>query len=209
MNRTAAPGAAKNRRRKERLNHARRKEVIDTAARLFAERGFHGTSMEDIASELGILKGSLYHWIESKEALLAEIVEGSLAPTFERAHQIVAQDLPASERLRQLIHSHVRSWIENANHINVFMTEFRWLDPESIEAYHRERESLETLFKDLVRDGVARGEFNVLEREISIVVNGIFGVLNWFPRWYRADGWASPEHIADTFTGFVLRGVRA
>lgn len=194
---------------RERVNQDRRKEVVSVAARLFAERGFHGTSMDDIARELGILKGSLYYWIESKEALLGEVLEGSISQTIDEATEIAGRDIPAAERLRLMVRSHIDSWIRNPNNFNVFIFEWRWLDPERMARYHEERDSLEETYKRVLSDGISSGEFGAQSRDISILVNGIFGTMNWFPRWYREGGWASPEHIAEVFAGMIVNGLRA
>jgi AcrR family transcriptional regulator len=186
----------------------RRNEVITVAARLFSEKGFHGTSMDDIARELGILKGSLYYWIESKEALLSEVLEGSIRQTIEDARDIVAQPLPAPERLRLLIHSHIQSWIRNPHNFNVFLSEYRWLDAKSLASYYEEKDTLEGIYKGLIRQGIEAGEFNASTRDVSIQVNLLFGAMNWFPRWYRTDQWASPEYIAEVLATLVLDGLR-
>lgn len=192
---------------KERLNQERRREVLDVAARLFAENGFHGTSMDDIARELGILKGSLYYWIDSKEALLSEILEGSVLETLKEGEEIVAREAPAVDRLRALIRSHIDSWIRNPNNFGVYISEWRWLDPTAQERYMDERLALENLYKTVIKQGIGRGEFSIAEREVSINVNLIFGAMNWFPRWYRPDGWASPDDIADILANLVINGL--
>lgn len=198
-----------NGRRTDQLNQERRKEVVDAAARLFASRGFHGTSMDDIANEVGMLKGSLYYWIESKESVLIEIIRGAITSALAEAREIAARDLPASERLRLLIHSHIKSWEENPHNFDVFNSEFRWIVGEEHIANHRRQAAeLEQYYKDVVRDGMSSGEFPLKSDDITIVVNGIFGMLNWFPRWYHADGWASSDYIADMFASIVVGGLR-
>jgi AcrR family transcriptional regulator len=190
------------------VNHSRRRrEIIDVAARLFAERGFHGTSMDDIARELGILKGSLYYWIESKEALLSEVLEGALIQDIDEGREIATRPIPAAERLRLLIRNHIDSWIENPNNFNVFLSEFRFLDKGGFAPWAQEKETLEQLFKQVVREGIESGEFKADPVDLSIIVNSIFGITNWFPRWYRADSWASPGYIADVMADLVLTGL--
>lgn len=193
---------------RDRVNQERRREVVAVAARLFADKGFHGTSMDDIARELGILKGSLYYWIESKEALLGEVLEGSISQTIEEACEIAARPIPAAQRLRLMVRSHIDSWIRNPNNFNVFIFEWRWLDPDRMSRYHEERDSLEETYKRVLRDGIAAGEFHADPRDITLLVNGIFGTMNWFPRWYRHEGWATPAHIADVFAAMIVDGLR-
>ena len=186
----------------------RRKEIVAAAARLFAEQGFNGTSMDDIAKELGILKGSLYYWIESKEALLGEVLAGS--PMLEEialGQKIMLRKIPASERLRLMIHAHIDAWTANPHNFSVFLTDWRWLEDEGRDHYFGMRSSLEALFKAVILDGIEAGEFTVDPADISILVNCILGMANWFPRWYRPAGWADPGYIADAMTNLVVAGM--
>lgn len=185
----------------------RRREIIDVAARLFAERGFNGTSMDDIAKELGILKGSLYYWIESKEALLDEVL--ALSPMLEElaaVEAIMARKIPVRERLRLMVHTHIQAWVRHPHNFRVFV-DYIQLEPKDKAAYLRQRDSLESLFKEIIREGVRTGDFEVDETDLSIVVNSIFGILNWFPRWYRTTGPATPDYIADVMANMILNGL--
>ncbi|MGE5596319.1 MAG: TetR/AcrR family transcriptional regulator [Hyphomicrobiales bacterium] len=164
--------------------------------------------MDDIARELGILKGSLYYWIDSKEALLQEVLAGGVRETIAEAMAIADLDLPASERLSRMVRSHIDSWLNNPDHFNVFLSEWRWLEPEHLESYHHDKDQLEETYRRVIRDGIASGEFKADAREVSVLVNGIFGVMNWFPRWYREGGWATPHQIADMLSGMVINGLR-
>lgn len=185
----------------------RRREILDVAARLFAERGFNGTSMDDIAKELGILKGSLYYWIDSKEALLEEVLAISpMLEEIEAGERLLAADLPASEQLRELIHYHIDAWVRHPHNFRVFL-DYSYLESQEKQAYYGQRDTLEKLFKRAVRAGIARGEFQLDPADVSIAVNSIFGIMNWFPRWYRADGPSTWEHIAEVMTEMVLNGL--
>ncbi len=193
---------------RERINQERRQEVLNVAARLFADKGFHGTSMDDIARELGILKGSLYYWIDSKDALLTEILEGSVLETIVEAEEIVEREASAADRLRALIHGHILSWVRNPNNFWVYVSEWRWLNPPSQQRFRDERDRLEAIYKRTIREGIAAGEFAVSEEDVTVIVNLIFGAMNWFPRWYRPGGRASHEDIADVLATLVLDGLR-
>lgn len=168
--------------------------------------------MDDIAREMGILKGSLYYWIESKEALLEEVL--SLNPTLEEvaeAERIIARPIPASERLRLMVHLHVSYWLRYPHNFRVFIdygASIHAADMSpSARGARRQQESLEAQFKRLIAEGRASGEFTVDEHDISIIVNSMLGMLNWFPRWYRSKGPASADYIADVMTNLILGGL--
>jgi TetR/AcrR family transcriptional regulator, cholesterol catabolism regulator len=186
---------------------ARLDEILDVAARLFAQRGFAGTTMDDIAKELGILKGSLYYWIDSKEALLTEVLKRS--PTLEEiaeCEKILARKISSSEHLRLMVHVHINAWIRHPNNFRVFL-DYGSQEANRKEPFFSQRRSLENIFKRVLQEGIANGEFKIDEADISITNNSIFGILNWFPRWYRAEGPASPDYIADVMTNLILGGL--
>jgi AcrR family transcriptional regulator len=189
-------------------NQARRAEVVAVAAKLFSERGFRGTSMDDIARELGILKGSLYYWIDSKEALLADVLLGALSKTIEDGQEICSHvEMSAADRLHALIKSHIHAWTLAPDNFNVALNEAKWLDPEDATRWMKERNELESLYRSVLRDGIMSGEFDVSERNVSITVNFIFAMMNWFPRWYKPTGFATPEYVAEAIAGIVLNGI--
>jgi AcrR family transcriptional regulator len=193
---------------KSKGNQARRAEVVAVAAKLFSERGFRGTSMDDIARELGILKGSLYYWIDSKEALLADVLLGALAKTIEDGKEICARpEMSAPDRIHALIKSHIHAWTLAPDNFNVALNEAKWLDPEDSARWFAERNELQTLYREVLRDGIESGDFDIDERNISIMMNLIFAMMNWFPRWYKPTGFATPEYIAEAIAGIVLNGI--
>ena len=206
-NKAVRQGEGGSRAKGKRADHPRRKEVLRIAAKLFATKGFHGTSMDDIADGIGILKGSLYYWIDSKEDLLREIVLDGIETTSQKVQEVVGQELPLVVKLRKLIHIYVDAWVERPDNLNVFLTEYKWLDPESLTQYIQRREVIPEIFRRLLTEGVNSGDFELPEGEVSIAINSIFGILGWFPRWYNPGGWATPEQLADVLSDFILRAI--
>jgi AcrR family transcriptional regulator len=194
-------------RQRQRFNSTRHREILTVAARLFSEKGFRGTSMDDIARELGILKGSLYYWIESKEELLSQVLEESVVANIEESEEIAARPLPSTDRLRLLVRCHIDHWIRNPYNFNVYLSDWRWLDEESLQRYRAESGHLEGIYKRVIQDGIDCGEIDLEQQDITLVVNGILGMMNWFPRWYRPEHWATPDYIADTLGRLVVDGL--
>ena len=192
-----------------RSEHARFREITDVAARLFAERGYHATSMDDIAREIGMLKGSLYYWIQSKEDLLKAILQGAMVETTTIAESIEAQDCSAPEKIRMLMHAHLESWIRNPNNYNVSLYETRHVDAATLAEVVASREGLEIVYRRMFREGARSGELNLREEDVTLAVNSVLGMMNWFPRWYRADGKATLTEIADLMADIVLNGLAA
>src|SRR6266699_388085 len=135
----------------------RRAELTRTAARLFAEKGYHGTSIGDLAEAMGVQKGSLYAHIESKADLLWEVArEGSAA--FHDALDSVPDDGPVIERIRAALRAHLRVVAEQLDVATVFVREWRYLEGERREEFVAERRRYEERFRALYREGVEQSE---------------------------------------------------
>src|SRR5437879_12609002 len=114
---------------------SRKSELTRQAARLFAEKGYHGTSIGDLAEAMGVQKGSLYAHIDSKADLLWEVARDGAA-AFHAALDAVPDDLPASERIRLALHAHLRVVAEQLDVATVFIREWRYLEGERREGLH-------------------------------------------------------------------------
>jgi AcrR family transcriptional regulator len=185
----------------------RRRQLVAVAAKLFAEQGFHGTSMLDIARAFGLRKASLYHWVESKESLLSQVLADAVDETAAELGSIAGRDLPASERLRLMIDAHIRSWVRNPHNQRVAMFETRWLEGEARERWVTSRDAVKGAYERVLIEGREAGEFEFDPASLSILVNNILAVMNFFPRWYDPQGWASPEVVAQQMADLLLRGL--
>jgi AcrR family transcriptional regulator len=187
----------------------RRKELLALSARLFAERGFAGTSVGDIAREFGVRKASLYHWITSKDALLAEILHDSVVETAESLTEIMNRDLSASERLRLMVREHIESWVRNPHTLKLAYDEgFDFGRTEPRDERTRRLQQAQSAYKKVLEDGVKAGEFMIPSPDISLMTQTIVGSINNFPRWYRSNGSKSSEQIADFITDTFLLGLK-
>src|ERR671916_1763761 len=134
----------------------RRSELTRQAARLFAERGYHGTSIGDLAKALGVQKGSLYAHIASKQDLLyATMREG--ADAFHAALDGIDERLPATEKIRLALRAHLRVVAEQLDVATVFIREWRYLEGDRAEQFLAERRRYEERFRALFREGRESG----------------------------------------------------
>lgn len=159
---------------------ARREELVRTAARLFAERGYHGTSMGDIAAAMGVQKGSLYSLTSSKQALLVEAMrEGASA--FHAALDGVPEDAPALERIGAALRAHLRVVAGQLDVATVFTREWRFLE------------------------GVERGELRQdLDADAAALL--VLSSANWAYTWLRPE--TDTAALADRFLSILVDGVR-
>ena len=134
-------------------------QIIDAAARVFAERGFHGATTQDIADVLGIRQASLYYYFSSKEAALELVCLRGVEGFFEAAKTIAARPESARKRLISLIESHLSPLVDRADFVKVFLNERQHLPRESRRRIGRWSRGLERIFEDVIKEGVAKGEF--------------------------------------------------
>ncbi len=183
-----------------------RRDVIAAAGRLFAERGYHGTSMRELGRELGLLGGSLYAHVDSKQDLLVEVV-GEGARLFE-ASAVAAlshSDDPV-ERLRALIAGHVGVIVDNIDVARTFLNEARVLDDTHRARVLEARDGYEAVFRGVLDDGARVGAFR---RDLDSRTGAIFilSILNAVERWYRPDGPMRQDDLSDRILGFTIRGL--
>jgi AcrR family transcriptional regulator len=182
----------------------RRDELTREAARLFAERGFHGTSMDALAQALGVQKGSLYSIIGSKQELLfATMQSGAVA--FHAALDAVPDDAPAIDRVRAALRGHLRVVSEQLDVATVFTREWRYLEGEHRETIVAERRRYEERWRGLFREGVESGDLRT-DLDVGATTLLVLSAANWAYTWL--DPGRDTEELADRFTAILVDGIR-
>ena len=182
----------------------RKSELTRQAARLFAEKGYHGTSIGDLAEAMGVQKGSLYAHIESKADLLWEVARDGAA-AFHAALDAVPDYLPATEKIRLALRAHLRVVAEQLDVATVFIREWRYLQGERREEIVGERRRYEERVRGLFREGRELGELRTDLDESTAALLAL-SAANWAYTWLRED--ADTDELADRFYAFLLDGMR-
>ena len=182
----------------------RRREVIATAARLFARRGYQETSMSELTAATGLAAGGLYHYIESKDQLLISICDELLDPLLERAREIVAEPAPPAEQLRALLHAWLAHIASHRDHMLVFAQERHVIEREpQWRRVRGRRKAFEQLLDDVLARGEADGTMQFEDRGFALLT--LLGMVNYTPQWLDPRGRLSPEQIADGYCDLILR----
>ena len=182
-----------------------RDDILDAAAQVFRQKGFHGASMADIADAVKLQKASLYHHVSSKQEILLALLDRALEMLFEQVDVVAKQPLPADEKLRQMVQVYLRLLAENSDLSSVLLFEHRSLQPDQHKRHIPNRDRFEALWRDVIQDGVQSGLF-VCE-DVSLAARGLMGIMNWTLTWFRSNGSLSIEQVADQYTSMYLNGL--
>jgi AcrR family transcriptional regulator len=190
----------------QRKRDARRLQILESAVRAFAARGFHGTSMEDIARELRLTRGSLYYYFRDKEEILALCHAVALDAVLAAFEEVRASALPPDEKLRRLIQEHVRVQVDKF-HGTALALELDALRPASRAAVVAGRDRYDRGLRELIAEGVRTGLFRPVDPKLAAFA--VLGAINWIGRWYRPAGAATPESLGEEFAGLFLAALAA
>ncbi|HEX3913398.1 MAG TPA: TetR/AcrR family transcriptional regulator [Steroidobacteraceae bacterium] len=182
--------------------------ILDTAMNLFGAMGYTGTTMRDIAKEVGVLPGSLYAHIESKETLLVEIVDSGIRSFLNAVEPLALSNKSARARMRSAIKAHIAVVAQNPQKSLVVFHQWRFLSEVNLAAAVEKRRRYEKAFIRIAKDGVKSGEFSK-DLDVRIAVLSILGALNWTPEWYSANGPATPDQLGETMADTLLNGLLA
>ena len=201
---------AKPKRAEKRADTGRRRrtaEIIDAAAQIFARRGFHGASTQDIADVLGVRQASLYYYFPSKEVALEMVCARGVEGFVENAIRVTEGQGSTQQKLVDLIEAHLMPILERNDYVKVFLNERRYLPTESRRRIGRHSRAVERIFEDVLRAGVEKGEFRA-DVDPRITALAILGMANAVALWYDKELGASVERIGKNFVAMVMGGIR-
>ncbi len=181
----------------------RRKEILHAALRAFREKGYHGTTLDDIAERFGVRKTALYHYFPDKEAILYACHQESLAELDRIIAGARALDT-AIDRLAYVIREHVRVMTETLEG-SPLAFEVTALSAERQHDVIAGRDRYERALRRIIAQGVADHEFRQLNPKIAVFA--ILGAINWIARWYRPEGALQSEELGREFAEHLVGGL--
>jgi TetR/AcrR family transcriptional regulator, cholesterol catabolism regulator len=183
---------------------SRREDLAREAARLFAEKGYHGTSIGALAEAIGVQKASLYAHIEGKQDLLFETMRQG-ADAFHAALDAIPEELPAAEKIRLALRGHLRVVAEQLELATVFVQEWKYLDAERRDEILTERRRYEERIRALFREGREHGDLRSdLDEGAAALL--FLSAANWAFTWLRPG--ADTDALADDFYALLVDGMR-
>jgi len=185
---------------------AKKQQIVEAAARVFRQKGYDGATLRDIAREAGLLPGSLYYHIRSKEELLRHIVEQPIKDLQRQLEEVIASAAPPGQKLAQAIAAHLRAFEAHYPSLFVYLRNVLQVDGMR-RRVQKQAKRYEEYWQQLLSQGVKSGEFP-RDLDVKVVSFALLGMCNWMHHWYRQDGRLSMEEIIQQFTRLVLDGLR-
>lgn len=187
---------------------ARRRKLIEAAAKVFAKRGYHATTIEHLIAASGLTRGGIYHYTASKRDLLLAVVDELMQPLLAEAREIVQRPQPAEAHLRELLRVWLRHVASHRDHMLVFAQERRTLEGGRGWSEVRDaRRRFEQMLKEVIERGEREGSFAIADEQLAMLM--LLGAVNYTPQWFEPRGRLAPEQIADLYCDTLLEGIRA
>lgn len=182
-----------------------RDEILEAAAQIFRQKGFHAASMQDIAQAVNLQKASLYYHVKSKQEILLHLLDQALELLIAQLEEVISRPLPADEKLRQGMRAYLSTMLENGDLAAVLLLEHRSLEPQYHAQHIPRRDRFEQLWREMIQDGIDQRLFDPVDPVLTS--RALLGVMNWTITWYRPDGPLTPDELAHSYADLFLSGL--
>lgn len=182
-----------------------RSDILQAAAQAFRQKGYHATSMQDIADAVQLQKASLYHHVTGKQDILLAILDHALDLLIADLEEVVATDLPPDQKLRQAMHAYVGRLTQDADLAAVLLLEYRSLEPKARTQHIKRRDHYEQIWRNLIKEGVEANIFQPIDEAVATFA--LLGVQNWMITWFKREGSLSAQQLADRFCDLLFHGL--
>lgn len=182
----------------------RQAEIRRAATRVFAQRGYHHATIEEVAGELGLTKAGVYHYFGSKQKILEAICNQAIDASGAVIKQALGEPGTPTERLRRAAEGYA-SLVLLDDSLSVFIRFFDDLSPPVRAQIRKRRKRIARLLRRTLEQGVATGEFDT--PDLDIAVHSFFGIVNWSYTWYARDGRLSSDEVRQLLVSQVMAGV--
>ncbi|MBG9588545.1 TetR/AcrR family transcriptional regulator [Cytobacillus firmus] len=184
-----------------------KEKITEKSIRLFDQKGFSETSIQDIVDSLGVTKGTFYYYFSSKEQLLMDIHLRYIDDMLANQHEILGDESKSSKdkllKIVQMLLGNIKTQGASAK---VFFREMRNLSEESLSEIIPKRDQFRLNIEKLIEEGKQNGEFHA-NLNSPIIAFGILGVTNWSYQWFNPEGSISDREVAEIFTEMILKGI--
>ncbi|WP_061298907.1 TetR/AcrR family transcriptional regulator [Herbidospora cretacea] len=183
-----------------------RQRLLSAATRLFADKGFESTSVQEIVAAAGVTKGAMYHYFDSKDDLLHEIYGRVLRMQMDRLRHFADGEGTVAERLHAAAADVINTTVDNLDDSKIFFRSNHQLAPDTRKIVRAERRRYHERFRDLVLEGQEEGVFRA-DVPAEMVVDFFFGSVHHLGTWYHPDGPLTGDEVGRYFADLLLRSL--
>jgi TetR/AcrR family transcriptional regulator, cholesterol catabolism regulator len=180
-------------------------EILDIALSLFVSKGFHLTSMQDIAETAGLTKGGLYYYLKSKDDVLYLLHDRFIMEGLSRLRLVEGEPLDPQRKLERLLKTHLEIIHNYKDDITLFFDALKYLSPENRDKVQTKRDEYENIFVRVIQEGKEQGVFKT--KDSQIVVLYILGACNFMYTWYKPGGEKTIDELSEMFIEMILNGL--
>ena len=184
---------------------ATRIDILKSAAKAFRRLGYHGATVENIATALRMKKGNLYYYFKNKEEILFACHQYSLDCLLKLLDEVGRSGAVPSQKLRALIVASVHTILDEL-HGTALILELEALSPAHLKTVITRRDRFDRGVRQVLEEGIAEGSF--ASDDVKLRTFALMGAVNWIPRWFNPAGPATSSEIADSFADYLLAGLR-
>ena len=188
------------------MNKTTRNFIIERAAVLFKEKGYKGTSMRDLAKEVGMEAASLYNHIKSKQEILSEQLLGTANRFVDGMSDVERADTRPIEKIEALISLHIKITVANPDTISLVTHEWRHLEGNALLEFTAKKKDYERRFKNILVQGIFEGEIKNINADIALF--SILSTMRWFYAWYSKRNELSIKELETQFFDILIGGLR-
>lgn len=188
------------------MNRERWEEILIVSARLFREKGYRATTLDDIAAELNVTKPALYYYINTKLDLLYAVCELAINQLLSGAKEIKNSDESLKTKLCNLIRLHVNMFSQSGDIASVFLAEENELPPEKRAYFRSLSREYEKILREILQDAVDSGLFRPVD--VPLIARAISGMCNWLSAWYKPGGSLTADQVAEVYCDLLLNGLK-
>ena len=182
-----------------------RTQILDAAASIFSQKGYHAASMRDIAEAVSLRKPSLYHHVDSKQDILLALLDQALEILIDALQVVMKGDLPPDQKLKEAMRIYLGILTEKRELSAVLLLEHRSLEPDLQSRHVPARDRFESMWRELIREGVDAELFQC--QDVALATRALLGVLNWTITWYKPSGGYSADDVADQYANLLMQGL--
>jgi TetR/AcrR family transcriptional regulator, cholesterol catabolism regulator len=183
----------------------KKKEVNEVIRDTFAEKGFHATSMRDIAEKLNMNKASLYYYIKSKERALYTIIDEEMDEALSSIENLMNQGISPEERLSQILEYYTRRFVTDKNRLILLINEFGALDDKHQQSLIKKQRKLLSMFVSIIEELKANGKLKDLHT--MVVIFSFFGMAHYTVKWFDRGGSVTIDDLAMMFKEILTKGI--